>query len=140
MDVALAPPPAVAADDGVVPGWIGARAYDADGARIGHVADVLFDAQSRAPGWVLLVLPRPEEQFVLAPARGLRHLHDGVQLGCRRDAVRTAPTSAGPPDGLAHEHARALARHFGVRCGAGPWHGVAEPRLVGVAGRMRTSG
>lgn len=129
-----ASPPSAA---GLVPGWIGARAYDADGARIGHVADVLFAAQSRGPGWLVLALPRVDERYVLAPADGLRHRLDGVRLTCTRELVRTAPPSAAPPDALTARHAAVLAAHYGVRCGPGPWQGVVEPSLAGSGARMR---
>lgn len=122
---------------GLVPGWIGARAYDADGARIGHVADVLFSAQSRAPGWLVLALPRVGERYVLSPAAGLGHRFDGVQVTCSRALVRTAPPSAAPPDALTVRHAAVLAAHYGMRCGPGPWQGVVEFSLAGSGGRMR---
>lgn len=135
MPAVASPPTQTAA--ALVPGWIGARAYAADGARIGHVADVLFEERGSAPGWLLLCLPRTEDRYVLAPARGLRHRIDGVTLACDRDRVRSAPTTQAPPDSLAARTATGLAEHYGVRCGAGPWHGVVEPALVGSGGRMR---
>ncbi len=133
--VAPAPPAPTAA--ALVPGWIGSRAYDADGARIGSVADVLFEEHGSAPGWLLLCLPRTEDRYVLAPARGLRHRIDGVQLACDRELVRSAPCADAPPDSLMKRHAAALAAHYRVRCGPGPWHGVVEPMLVGTGVRMR---
>ena len=123
-----------------VPAWVGSRAYASDGARVGLVADVLLDGQTRAPEWVLLVLPRAHERYVLAPASGLRACADGVQLAVSRADVRSAPLSAAPPDGLAREHARTLAAHYGVRCGAGPWRGVVTPALVGAGTRLRITG
>ncbi|MBA2346685.1 MAG: PRC-barrel domain-containing protein [Solirubrobacterales bacterium] len=122
---------------GLVPGWIGARAYDAEGARIGHIADVLFTDRDRMPGWLVLALPRTERRYVLAPAGGLGHRFDGVRLACPRELVRTAPPSASPPDALTARHAAVLAAHYGVRCGPGPWQGVVEPSLAGSGGRMR---
>ena len=59
-----------------VPAWVGSRAYASDGARIGLVADVLLDGQTRAPEWVLLVLPRARERYVVAPAACLRGWDD----------------------------------------------------------------
>ena len=122
----------------LVPAWVGSRAYGAEGARIRYAADVFFDASG--PGWLLLALPWTEQRFVLAPASGLEHRLEGVRLACSREAVRTARPSVAPPDGLGRTHAQELARHYGVRVGAGPWSGVVEPRLVGVGGRMRVAG
>ena len=55
-------------------------------------------------------------------------------LPVHRRVVRTAPTSAAPPDALACSDARLLARHYAVACGPGPWTGIAEPSL-GLAGQ-----
>lgn len=121
----------------LVPALIGSRAYDADGARIGHVADVLLDVRTGVPAWILLELPRITQRFVLVPADGLYREDDGVHLACRRADVHAARATAAPTDGLTPSQALASAAHFGVACGAGPWHGVVEPALVGAGGRMR---
>ena len=112
----------------LLPGWIGCRARGADDVPVGVVADVLFDARSRAPSWLLLDLD--DGRHVVAPACGLCHRHDGVQLACSGDLARSAPVSAVPPDGLGREHALALAAHYGVRCGAGPWSGILQPTVA----------
>jgi len=119
---------------GLLPSWIGARAYDADGARLGLVADVLFDDFTREPEWLLLELLRAADRYVLVPAGGARQHPRGVVLPVHRRVVRTAPTSAAPPDALACAQAQVLARHYAVSCGAGPWTGIAEPSL-GLAGQ-----
>lgn len=121
-----APPAGIAAP---LPGWVGALALDASGTEVGHVRDVLFDARSGGPGWLLLALPDAGEP-VLVPARGLRHRVRGVQLAVGAEAIRTAPATLAPPDGLARGEALTLAAHYGVRCGGGPWHGVAAPTLT----------
>jgi hypothetical protein len=112
---------------GLLPSWIGTRAYDVDGARLGVVADLLFDETTRQPEWVVLELLRASDRFVLVPVAGARQHARGVVLAVHRRVVRTAPTSAAPPDGVASAHARKLARHYGRACGPGPWSGVAEP-------------
>lgn len=122
---------------GLLPSWLGTRAYDLDGARLGHVADVLFDERSGRPEWLLLVLLRAEDRFVLVPAAGVRQHAQGVGVPVHRRVVRTAPTSAAPPDALAVSDARRLARHYGVPCGAGPWSGIAEPALGRAEDRVR---
>lgn len=114
----------------MVPSWIGTRAYDVDGARLGVVADLLFDETTRRPEWAVLELLRASDRFVLVPVTGARQHPRGVVLPVHRRVVRTAPTSAAPPDGLAAAHARALARHYGLACGPGPWRGVAEPAVA----------
>ncbi len=125
---------------GLMPSLLGARAYDAQGARLGHVADVLFEVHTRRPAWLLLVLLRAQDRFVLVPARGVRHRPGGVHLPLNRGLVRTAPTASGPPNELGPAHAHALARHFGVTGAHGPWAGIVEPSLGFVEDRVRMAG
>ena len=126
---------------GLLPSFLGARAYDREGARLGHVADVLFDETTRRPDWLLLVLLRAEDRFVHVPARGARHRTNGVVLCCDRAQVRSAPTGASPPFELTRPRALELARHYGVR-GAitGPWEGLAEPAFALADDRVRLAG
>jgi hypothetical protein len=126
--------------EAIVPGWLGSRAYDRDGARLGHVADVLFDDLTGAPAWLVLVLLRTSDRFVLAPAPGVRHHPSGVALTVSRSLVRTAPTSSSPPGELGREHAAALCGHYGVRVGRGPWSGIVEPHLAYAEDRVRMAG
>jgi hypothetical protein len=124
----------------LVPGWIGSRVYDREGARLGHVADVLFDDLTGAPAWLLLVLLRSADRFVLAPALHVRHHPAGVALAVERSLVRTAPTSPQPPGELGREHAAALCAHYGMRVGRGPWTGIVEPHLAHAEDRVRMAG
>ena len=126
--------------EAIVPGWLGSRAYDRDGARLGHVADVLFDDLTGAPAWLVLVLLRTDDRFVLAPAPGVRHHPAGVGLTVSRSLVRTAPTSSSPPGELGREHAAALCAHYRVRVGRGPWSGIVEPHLAYAEDRVRMAG
>jgi len=124
----------------LVPGWIGSRVYDREGARLGHVADVLFDDETGAPAWLLLVLLRSADRFVLAPAVGVRHHPAGVGLAVTRGQVRSSPTSPQPPGELGRRHAAALRSHYGVRVGRGPWTGIVEPHLAHAEDRVRMAG
>lgn len=126
-----APPPRPA-----LPAWLGCRLYDADGARLGLVADVLFDERTSAPGWLSVVLDRAADRFALVPARGTRHRAGGVQVRTARALVCSAPSTPLPPDALGPGHAAALARHYGVRCGGGPWRGVAETAVARTPERL----
>lgn len=123
-----------------LPTWLGTRAYDAEGARVGHVADVLFDESTQRPAWLLLVLLRARERFVLVPARGVVHHAGAIALPVLRELVRDAPVRAVPPGELGAEHAHALARHYGVRVGTGPWRGIVEPDVARAADRVRMAG
>lgn len=122
---------------GVIPSLIGARAYDPEGARVGHVADVLFDAATGEPGWLSLVLLRAEARFVLVPATGVRAHPRGVHLAVARALIRTAPAGAQPPGELSGAHVAELAAHYGVRSAPGPFTGTLEPELAGAVDRVR---
>lgn len=122
---------------GLLPSLLGARAYDEIGARLGHVADVLFDERTQRPAWLLIVLLRASDRFVLVPADGVRHHPGGIDLPLPRAIVRTAPVSIGPPNELAADHARVLAAHYGIRATPGPWLGIVEPSLGLVDDRVR---
>jgi hypothetical protein len=125
---------------GLLPPLLGARAYDVAGARLGHVADVLFDERTQRPDWLLLVLLRVTDRFVLAPARGARHHPGGIELPLPRALVRDAPLSPGPPNELGTAHARRLAAHYDVPALCGPWSGLVEPSLGVVDDRVRMAG
>ena len=125
---------------GLLPSLLGARAYDEIGARLGHVADVLFPVGSPHPEWLLLVLLRAADRFVLVPARGVRHHHGGIDLPLPRALVRTAPTTAGPPNELTALHAERLSLHYAVAHSDGPWEGLVEPALGIVDDRVRMVG
>ena len=126
--------------DLALPSWLGTRAYDRHGARLGHVADVLFDEPTARPAWLLLVLLRASERFVLVPARGVVHRAGALEVATDRALVRGAPTRAVPPGELGAEHAAALARHYGVRIGSGPWRGIVGPELARADDRVRMAG
>lgn len=128
--MSVAAPSRTPAAAAVLPSWLGCRAYDAEGGRLGHVADVLFDERTHAPAWVVLVVARGEDRLVLVPAVGMRHSCGGIGLPVSREAVRTAPVAVGVPGELGSDHAAALSRHFGVRPTPGPWRGVVEPDVM----------
>jgi hypothetical protein len=125
---------------GLLPSWLGTRAYDCEGARVGHVADVLFDAGTSRPDWLLVVLLRARDRFVLIPARGVVQRSAGIALPFERALVRRAPVSAAPPGELGRAHAAELCRHYGVRVGDGPWTGIVEPEFAWVDDRVRMAG
>lgn len=125
---------------GLLPSLLGARVYDEIGARLGHVADVLYDDRTQRPAWLLLVLLRARDRFVLVPADGVRHHPGGLDLPVPRALVRSAPANPGPPNELAADHARELAAHYGVHTGCGPWTGIVEPSLGVVDDRVRLAG
>jgi hypothetical protein len=90
---------------GLVPALCDAPLRDRDGLLLGRARDVLFDAVTNRPAWVVVALP--DGRTTLAPAARARHTVDGMLLAVAADAVRGCPAQAG-------EIALA-AQHYGVR-------------------------
>jgi hypothetical protein len=97
---------------GLVPALRDAPLRDRDGLLLGRAADVLFDAVTNRPAWVVVLLS--DGRTTLAPAARARNTVDGMCLAVdgqclavAADAVRACPAGAGDV-GLA-------ARHYGVR-------------------------
>lgn len=106
-----------------LPSWVGARVASRDGVPVGRVSDLLFDVHSHAPGWLAV---ERGDGCVLVPARRLHHHAAGVEVRFSAELVFTAPVAAGPPGELGPLEGAELAKHFGVRCGGGPWRGLVE--------------
>ncbi|HET6506022.1 MAG TPA: hypothetical protein VFG42_04480 [Baekduia sp.] len=90
---------------GIVPALRDAPLRDRDGLLLGRAHDVLFDAVTNRPAWVVVLLS--DGRATLAPAARARHTIDGLCLAVAADAVRDCP--AGVDD------VTAAARHYGVR-------------------------
>jgi hypothetical protein len=90
---------------GIVPALRDAPLRDRDGLLLGRVGDVLYDAVSNRPAWVVVLLS--DGRATLAPAARARHAVDGLCLPVGADAVRGCPASA--------TDVAAAARHYGMR-------------------------
>jgi hypothetical protein len=90
---------------GIVPALRETPLRDRDGLLLGRVGDVLFDAVTNRPAWVVALLS--DGRATLAPAARARHTIDGLCLPVAADAVRDCP--AGATD------VALAARHYGVR-------------------------
>jgi hypothetical protein len=90
---------------GLVPALRDAPLRDRDGLLLGRVGDVLFDAVTNRPAWVVVLLS--DGRATLAPAARARHTVDGMRLPVAADAVRDCPAGVGD--------VAVAARHYGVR-------------------------
>jgi hypothetical protein len=90
---------------GLVPALRDAPLRDRDGLLLGRAADVLFDAVTNRPAWVIVVLS--DGRTTLAPASRARNTVDGQCLAVAADAVRACPAGAGD--------VALAAQHYGVR-------------------------
>jgi hypothetical protein len=93
---------------GVVPALYEGPLRDRDGLLLGRVDEVLYDAETNRPAWVVIRLA--DGARTLAPARGLRFLAGGggCALACAAAVVHACP-SADVTD------VAAAAQHYGVR-------------------------
>jgi hypothetical protein len=100
---------------GIVPALRDGPLRDRDGLLLGRVDDLLFDAQTNRPAWLVVRLSDGDAtRRTLVPARGARTTTDGLQLAHPADTVRACPVTVTTPLPL-REHVLAACRHFGVR-------------------------
>lgn len=90
---------------GLVPSLRETPLRDRDGLLLGRAHDVLFDAVTNRPAWVVVCLA--DGRTTLAPAARARHTVDGMCLAVAADAVRECPAT---PAEIA-----VAAAHYGVR-------------------------
>jgi len=97
---------------GVVPAVHEAPLRDRDGLLLGRVEDLLFDAVTNRPAWVVVRLG--DGRRTVAPAARARPGLDGMRVAVGADVVQGCPvTLAGAS--LLHEHLVAASRHYGIR-------------------------
>jgi hypothetical protein len=102
---------------GLVPSLREGALRDRDGRLVGRVEDLLFDAQTNRPAWLVVRIADGADgatRRTLAPARGSRARVDGMALGVGVDAVRSCPVAIAGPAPL-REHVLSACRHYGVR-------------------------
>jgi hypothetical protein len=104
---------------GVVPALREGPLRDRDGLLLGRVDEVLYDAETNRPAWLVVRLAdgaAGATRRTLAPARGLRFFAGGggCALGCEAIRVHECPVTLSGPL-LTREHVAAAARHYGVR-------------------------
>jgi hypothetical protein len=106
---------------GIVPSLRDGALRDRDGLLLGRVEDVLFDAATHRPAWVVVRLSGEGgggagagARRTLAPARGARARVDGMALTVDAVAVRSCPVVVTGPAPLRSDVA-AAARHYGTR-------------------------
>lgn len=99
---------------GVVPALYEGPLRDRDGLLLGRVDDVLFDAETNRPAWLVVRVAGDggAQRRTLAPARGVRFLAGGggCALACAAAAVHACPAGTEGPADVA-----AAAQHYGVR-------------------------
>jgi hypothetical protein len=99
---------------GIVPALRDGPLRDRDGLLLGRVGDLLFDAFTNRPVWVVVRLSGPDERRTLVPAPRARRTVDGLRVAYHADAVRACPVTVSGVAPL-REHVLSAGRHYGLR-------------------------
>jgi hypothetical protein len=100
---------------GLIPSLIGAPLRPDGGAVAATIEDLLVDASSHRPVWLLVRLHRAERPYTFVPAGRMAVRARAVAVPFDEHALRTAPVRLAAPERCSPEHIAVLSRHYGVR-------------------------
>jgi hypothetical protein len=109
---------------GLIPPLIGAPLSPRSGGVAGTVEDLLVDAVSHRPVWLLVRLHDAVQPYTFVPAERMASRTESVVVPFDARALREAPVRLASPSGCAREHAAILSRHYGVRVPPGEARGM----------------
>src|SRR4051794_28963714 len=99
-------------ETGIVPALHYAPLRDRDGVVAGSVVDLLADAATHRPAWLVVALD--DGRRTVVPARGSRPVVGGMRVPHDAATVRSCPAAVGADGLLAREHVVRVCRHYGV--------------------------
>ena len=102
---------------GLIPSLIGAPLRPGGGPVAGIIEDLLVDATSHRPVWLLVRLHRAERPYTFVPAARMAVRARAIAVPYDEAALRTAPVRLDAPERCSDEHLAALSRHYGLRVG-----------------------
>jgi hypothetical protein len=100
---------------GLIPSLIGAPLRPGGGAIAGTIEDLLVDAASHRPVWLLVRLHRAELPYTFVPATGMAVRARAIAVPFDEAALRSAPVRLAAPERCSGAHMAVLSRHYGVR-------------------------
>ena len=109
---------------GLIPPLIGAPLSPRSGGVAGTVEDLLVDAASHRPVWLLVRLHEVVQPYTFVPAERMASRTGSVVVPFDAQALRETPVRLASPSRCGREHAAALSRHYGVRVPPGEARGV----------------
>ena len=109
---------------GLIPPLIGAPLSPRGGGVAGTVEDLLVDAASHRPVWLLVRLHDVVHPYTIVTAERMASRTGSVVVPFDEKALRETPVRLASPSGCGREHAMMLSRHYGVRVPFGDAHGV----------------
>ena len=109
---------------GLIPPLIGAPLSSRSGGVAGTVEDLLVDAASHRPVWLLVRLDGVGAPYTFVPAERMASRTGSVVVPFDEQALRETPVRLAAPSGCGREHAAVLSRHYGVRVPPGEARGL----------------
>src|SRR3954465_494477 len=109
---------------GLIPPLIGAPLSSRSGGVAGTVEDLLVDAASHRPVWLLVRLDGVAAPYTFVPAERMASRTGSVVVPFDEKAWREPPVRLAAPSGCGREHAAVLSRHYGVRVPPGEGRGL----------------
>jgi hypothetical protein len=109
---------------GLIPPLIGAPLSSPSGAVAGIVEDLLVDAASHRPIWLLVRLDGVAAPYTFVPAERMASRTGSVVVPFDEKVLHEAPVRLASPSGCGREHAAMLSRHYGVRVPPGEARGL----------------
>ena len=109
---------------GLIPPLIGAPLSSRSGGVAGTVEDLLVDAASHRPVWLLVRLDGVGAPYTFVPAERMASRTGSVVVPFDEQALRDTPVRLASPSGCGREHAAVLSRHYGVRVPPGEARGL----------------
>jgi hypothetical protein len=104
---------------GFIPSLIGAPLSGRGGVVAGTVEDLLLDAASHRPVWLLVRLRDEVPPYTFVPAQRMASRANAVVVPFDEAALRDAPVRLAAPATCPREGVVALSRHYGVRVPSG---------------------
>jgi len=94
-------------------GWIGRKAIDPSGAKIGNIADVYVDDAIGEPEWLAVVTGLFGSKISFVPLEGAREQGEAIAVPRSKADVKGSPTI--DVDGeLSEDEERRLYQHYGI--------------------------
>jgi hypothetical protein len=109
---------------GLIPPLIGAPLFPRSGAVAGIVEDLLVDAASHRPVWLLVRLHDVVQPYTFVPAERMASRTGSVVVPFDERALRETPVRLASPSRCGREQAAVLSRHYGVRVPPGEARGL----------------
>ena len=109
---------------GLIPPLIGAPLSSRGGGVAGTVEDLLVDAASHRPVWLLVRLDGVGAPYTFVPAERMASRTGSVVVPFDEQALRDTPVRLASPSGCGREHVAVLSRHYGVRVPPGEARGL----------------